>query len=74
MRILFVFLLTLVGISAIAQDSWKLCLDKKVLPDASSEAEKTNVVTISVADLNKTKVFTLTYRESQSERLEDLRF
>jgi hypothetical protein len=57
------FLLTLVGISAIAQDSWKLCLDKKVLPDASSEAEKKNVVTISVADLNKTKVFTLTYRE-----------
>jgi hypothetical protein len=68
MKILFVFLLTLVEISAIAQDSWKVCLDKKVLLNTSNEDEKKNVIRISVADLNRSKNFTLSYREISPQK------
>jgi hypothetical protein len=69
MKIPFAFLLlNFVGISAIAQDSWKLCLDKKVLLNASGEIEKKNVVRISFADLNKSKNFTLNYKENSLQK------
>lgn len=68
MKTLFAFLLTLFGIAAIAQDSWKVCLNKKVLLNASVEDEKKNVVSIPIADLNTTKLFTLGYKESSSQK------
>ena len=68
MKILFAFLLSFIGISAIAQDSWKLCLDKKVLLNAPGEDEKKNIVRISVADLNKSKTLTLSYKEGSPQK------
>jgi hypothetical protein len=68
MKILLPFLLSFVGISAIAQDSWKLCLDKKVLLNASGEDEKKNLVRISAADCRKGQSFTLTYKENSTQK------
>lgn len=68
MKFVFAFLLSFIGFSAIAQDSWKVCLDKKVLLAASNEDEKKNVIMISAADLNKSKNFTLGYKESSPQK------
>lgn len=63
MKIFFAFLLSFIGISAIAQDSWKVCLDKKVLLKASTEDEEKNVVRISSTNLKKAKTFVVSYNE-----------
>jgi hypothetical protein len=68
MKFVFAFLLSFTGFSAIAQDSWKVCLDKKVLLATSNEDEKKNVIMISAADLNKSKNFTLVYKESSPQK------
>ena len=68
MKLVFAFLLSFIGFSAIAQDSWKVCLDKKVLFNTSNEDEKKNVVTVSVADLNKSKNFILSYNEISPQK------
>jgi len=68
MKLVFAFLLSFTGFSAIDQDSWKVCLDKKVLLNASREDEKKNVITISSTDLNKAKNFTLCYKESSPQK------
>jgi hypothetical protein len=68
MKFVSAFLLSFIGFSAIAQDSWKICFDKKVLLNASNEDEKMNVITISAANLNKSKNFTLSYKESSPQK------
>lgn len=68
MKILFAFFLSSIGISAIAQDSWKVCLDKKVLLDAPGEDEKKNLVRISAAEWKKGKTFTLIYKENSPRK------
>jgi hypothetical protein len=68
MKVFFAFLLSIIGISAVAQDSWKLCLDKKVLLNTSKEDEKKNVIRISTSDLNKGKNMTLSYKEGSLQK------
>ena len=50
MKFLFVFLLSFITISVVAQDSWKICLDKKILLKTSTEDAEKNVVKIYSAD------------------------
>ncbi|MBO9682475.1 MAG: hypothetical protein J7502_07405 [Flavisolibacter sp.] len=68
MKFVFAFLLSFIGFPAMAQDSWKVCLDRKVLLTTSNEEEKKNIITISVTDLNQSKNFTLGYKESSPQR------
>jgi hypothetical protein len=68
MKFVFAFLLSFIGLSTIAQDRWKVCLDKKVLLNTSNEDEKKNVIIILAADLNKSKNFTLDYKESSPQK------
>ena len=68
MKILFAFLLSLVGASAIAQDNWKVCFDKKVLLNASTEDEQKNVIEITQADMKKSKSFVVSYKESSPQK------
>lgn len=63
MKILFVFLLSFAAASAVAQNSWKIFVDKKVLLNTSTEDEKKNVIKISSADLNKAKTFVVSFKE-----------
>jgi hypothetical protein len=67
-KILFAFLLSLVGASAIAQDNWKVCFDKKVLLNASTEDEQKNVIEITQADMKKSKSFVVSYKESSPQK------
>ena len=63
---LFAFLL---GMTAIAQqDSWKVCLDKKVLLQTSQEDEQKNVFTITAAELNKSKKFEISYKHAAPDK------
>jgi hypothetical protein len=68
MKILFAFLLSFIGISAIAQDSWKVCLDKKVLLNTSNEDAEKNVVKIASANLKKAKSFIVNYNEAVPQK------
>jgi hypothetical protein len=68
MKIFFAFLLSFVGISAIAQDSWKVCLDKKVLLNTSTEDVEKNVIKLSSAGLNKSKTFIVSYNEATPQK------
>ena len=68
MKIFFAFLLSLMGTLALAQDSWKICLDKKTLLKASTEDEKANIVKISANDLKKGKALVVNYNESSQQK------
>ena len=68
MKILFAFLLSCTGISAIAQDSWKVCLDKTVLLNTSTEDAEKNVVKISSSGLKKGKTFIVRYNEATPQK------
>jgi hypothetical protein len=68
MKFAFAFLLSCIVFSAIAQDTWKACLDKKVLLNTSNEDEKQNILKISAADLSKNKNFTVNYTESPPQK------
>jgi len=68
MKIFFAFLLICIGTSAFTQDSWKICLDKKTLLQASTEDEKKNTLKISSADLRKGKTFTVNYTQSSQQK------
>lgn len=63
MKILFAFFLSFAGVSVVAQDSWKVCLDKKVLLNASTEDAEKNVIKIFSADLRKSKDFVVSYKQ-----------
>jgi hypothetical protein len=54
--------------SAIAQDSWKVCLDKKVLLNTSTENEEKNVIKISSSDLKKAKTFVVNYTKASLQK------
>ena len=47
-----------------AQDSWKVCLDKKILLSTSTENVEKNIIAISAADIKKNKNFILSYKEA----------
>jgi hypothetical protein len=68
MKLLFTFLLSFVGISAIGQDSWKVCLDKKVLLNTSTEEGDKNVIKVSPATLKKAKTFIVRYKEAAPQK------
>ena len=68
MKILYALLLSFTSISAIAQDSWKVCLDKKVLLSTPLEDAEKNVIKISSADLKKAKTFILSYKEAAPQK------
>ena len=67
MNILFAFLMGFTAISAIPQDTWKVCLDKKVLLNTSGEHEEKNIIKISLSDLKKFKSFTVSYKEESPQ-------
>jgi hypothetical protein len=54
--------------SAIAQDSWKVCLDKKVLLNTSTENEEKNVIKISSSDLKNAKTFVVNYTKASLQK------
>jgi hypothetical protein len=68
MKIFFAFLLSLIGTLALAQDSWKICLDKKTLLKTSTEDEKKNFVEISSTDLKKAKALIINYNEPSQQK------
>ena len=68
MKIFFAFILSLISTLALAQDSWKICLDKKTLLKASTEDEKKNIVKISSTDLKKGKALVINYNESSQQK------
>ena len=68
MKLLFAFLLSFIAMSTIAQDSWKVCLDKKVLLNASTENEEKNVINVSSADLRNSKNFVVSYKEGSVQK------
>jgi len=68
MKLLFAFLVSLAGISAIAQGKWKVCLDKKVLLNTSTEDAEKNLVRISSSDLKTSKTFIVSYNETSSQK------
>ena len=61
MKMLFAFLLAMAAVGQ--QDSWKVCLDKKVLLQTSKEDEQKNVFTITAAELKKSKKFEINYKQ-----------
>lgn len=54
--------------TSIAQDSWKVCLDKKVLLNTSTEDAEKNIIKLSLTDLKKAKTFTVTYTEAAPQK------
>ena len=68
MRILFAFLLSSVAALAFSQDSWKVCLDKKVLLNTSAEDQAGNVLKISAGNLNKNKNLVVSYKEASPQK------
>ena len=64
MKILFAFLLGFAGGTAIAQDSWKVCLGEKVLLKTSAEDAVKNVIKISYVDLRTKRNFFVNYTDA----------
>lgn len=62
------FFLNLIGSIGIAQDSWKVCLDKKILLSTSIENVEKNVIRISPADLKKAKNLIVSYKEANVQK------
>jgi len=57
----FFFIGLFINIAATAQDSWKVCLDKKTVLKTSVESEEKNVVHINAADLKNKNGFVVNY-------------
>lgn len=68
MKIIFALLSGFIGISTFAQDSWKVCLDKKVLLNNSNEDAEKNVIKISPSNLKKAKTFIVNYKELNAQK------
>lgn len=68
MKLLFAFLFGFVSSAVMAQDSWKVCLDKKVLLSTSKEDAEKNVVNFSLTDLKKNKNFVVSYKEATPQK------
>jgi hypothetical protein len=68
MKMFFAFLLSFIGTTVIAQDSWKVCLDKKVLLNTSTEDAEKNAIKISSAGLKKSKTFVVSYKENSPQK------
>jgi len=68
MRFLLVFLLSFITVSVVAQDSWKVSFDKKILLKTSTEDAEKNVLKVSSADSKKAKIFTVSYIESSPQK------
>lgn len=51
-----------------AQNSWEVFLDEKILLNTSKEDEKKNVIKISSADLNKAKTFIVSLKETSAQK------
>ncbi|MGN6402345.1 MAG: hypothetical protein ACTHMD_17935, partial [Flavisolibacter sp.] len=62
MKFLSILLMGLfINITANAQDSWKVCMDKKTVLKTSVESEEKNVVHINAADLKNKNGLVVTY-------------
>lgn len=68
MKILFLVLLNFLGAISIAQDSWKVCLDKKILLNTSTEDAEKNIIKLSLTNFKKAKTFTVTYTETAPQK------
>lgn len=68
MKLLFAFLLSFIVLHVSAQDSWKVCFDKKTVLSASTEDVEKNVVKIAVSDLQKSKNFIICYKETAPQK------
>lgn len=68
MKIFFLFLLSFIGMISIAQDSWKVCIDKKILLNTSTENSEKNTIKLFAADLKKAKSFTVNYTEANPQK------
>ena len=55
------------AISAIPKDTWKICLDKKVLLNTSEEHEEKNIIKIFSSDLKKSRLFIVSYKEESPQ-------
>lgn len=64
----FAFCLALLGTAVFAQDSWKVCLGKKVLLNTSSEDTGKNAIRLSSSDFKKSKTFIVSYREASPQK------
>ncbi len=67
MKFFFLFLLSLIGTTVLAQDEWKIYLDKKVLLGSSTEDEEKNVITILPENL-RSKKFIASYQEKPKQK------
>ena len=68
MRFFLLLVLSLASLAMYAQDSWKVCLDKKTVLSASAESEEKNIIKISLAELNKYKTFVISYKETEPQK------
>jgi len=68
MKLFLVLLLSLTSFTVFAQNSWKVCLDKKTLLSTSEESEQKNIIKISAAGLKKYKNFTVSYRQEDPQK------
>lgn len=68
MKRLFTFLLSFIGVAAMAQDRWKVCLDRTVLLNTATEDTGKNVIALTAARLNRAKNFTVSYKESEKQK------
>ena len=64
----FAFCLALISLAVPGQDSWKVCLDKKILLNTSSEDTGKNIIRLSSSDLKKSKTFIVSYRETSPQK------
>ncbi|MES2882999.1 MAG: hypothetical protein V4676_12690 [Bacteroidota bacterium] len=65
MKIFYLFVLfLLMTAAAVAQNSWKICLDKKVLLATSVENEEKNLVKVKTAVLKKYKSLIVQYKQA----------
>lgn len=56
-----------ISVAAPAQDSWKICLNKKTVLKASAESEEKNIIHISAADLKDKSGFVVNYAEQNKK-------
>jgi hypothetical protein len=61
MKFLYILLLSSIAVPALAQSSWKVNLNGKVVLNTSTEDEGKNVIKISASDLKKDKSFIISY-------------
>lgn len=68
MKIFFLILLSFTGFAAFAQDSWKVCLNKKILLTASTEDAEKNIIHLSPSNLKKSKQLEVIYTEASPQK------